>query len=157
MDLSLFLRSIDDIMNITKDKYKVVVVEHDEDDKLLLKEAFRQNSAFEVAAFLTDGLQLKRWLKAHKTDLPNAILAELYLFPKSGYEIIAEIRSDAAFRKIPVFITSVIPEKLMTENWQEAGAAGYLTKPLHSFEYRDYADRLYHMIRNTKKHSQVRA
>lgn len=145
------------LAQITLDICKVVIVEHDEDDRWLLAEAFQLCGTIEVVAYVSDGATLLEWLASNREKLPDAILAELYLASKSGYDIVAEIGEDPVFKEIPVFLTSIIAEKAVAENCRKVGASGYLTKPVLSFEYIDYTQRLYRMITQRKKHNLIRA
>jgi CheY-like chemotaxis protein len=75
------------------------------------------------------GLQLAR---EHSPDL---ILLDLHLPGLPGWEVLAELKADAATREIPVIVISADATSRQIERLMEAGARSYLTKPLNVDEF----------------------
>jgi PAS domain S-box-containing protein len=72
-------------------------------------------------------------------EQPDVILLDLYLPDRSGFDVLAELKTRLATRDIPVVICSVEERRSQAV---ELGAAGYLVKPLALTELRDELDRL---------------
>jgi PAS domain S-box-containing protein len=70
------------------------------------------------------GLELARRMGA------DLILLDLHLPDMSGIEVLAKLRADPATTEIPVYIVSADATAVQVLRMTNAGAAGYLTKPL---------------------------
>jgi CheY-like chemotaxis protein len=114
-----------------------LMADDDPDDRLLIKEAFEESLITNSIYFVEDGVELMDYL--HKRDkfansgdapTPDLILLDLNMPRKDGREALAEIKSDAQLRHIPVVVltTSKAEEDIMRS--YDIGAAGYITKPV---------------------------
>ncbi len=132
-------------------KYKIMIVENDEDEQLFMKEGFDASGLFEIMAQVKSGDALLEWLQAHAPEaLPELILSDLNMPGKNGYDIIAEIKSSALYGRIPVIITSTSSARSIIEKCLASGAAEYVVKPDTFIEYTPFANRLYSLV-NEKK------
>ena len=110
-------------------KYKIVIVENDEDEQFFIKLGFEDSGLFEILALVKNGDTLFEWLQQHPLTLPEIILSDLNMPGKNGYDIIAEIKASPIYSNIPVIITSTSSIKSTMDRCFSIGAAEYLIKP----------------------------
>ena len=67
--------------------------------------------------------------KAH-AFVPNLVIMDIQLPNISGLDLIAQMKADAALRAIPVLAVTAYAGKGDEERIREAGAEGYLAKPV---------------------------
>jgi signal transduction histidine kinase/DNA-binding response OmpR family regulator len=104
------------------DKYLVQIIDDDLDILRLLR-MYLEDEGFHVATAETagKGLLLAREMK------PDAIILDVLLPDKDGFNVLETLKSSPETAPIPVVILSVIKEKLKGMNM---GAAEYLVKPV---------------------------
>lgn len=104
-------------------KKKIAVVE---DDPFLSKAFFLKlsNAGFEVFS-VKDGLEA---IDIIKKELPDIILLDLMLPHRSGFEILADIKSNEKLKNIPVLILSNLGQEEEKERGLKMGAKEYLVK-----------------------------
>ena len=127
-------------------KYRIVIVENDEDEQFFMKEGFDQAGTFEILSMVSNGDALFQWLEGHPQQLPDLILSDLNMPGKNGYDIITEVRDTPAYAHIPVIITSTSSTKSFIDKCLAFGAADYLVKPETFIEYVPFVERLYKLI-----------
>jgi CheY-like chemotaxis protein len=127
-------------------KYKIIIVENDEDEQMFMKEGFDDSGSFEILAQLKNGDMLLEWLEEHPDIIPDLILSDLNMPGKNGYDIIREIKAHPVYHKVPVIITSTSSAKLIMDKCLALGASDYLVKPETFIEYGTYASNLYRLI-----------
>src|SRR4051812_19512848 len=96
-------------------KYKIIIVENDEDEQFFMKEGFDNAGLFQIMAQVRNGEGLLEWLHNNETNLPDVILSDLNMPGKNGYDIINEIRSSPSYHQIPVIITSTSSTKTIID------------------------------------------
>lgn len=127
-------------------KYKIVLVENDEDEQVFMKEGFDAAGLFEIVAQVRNGDTLFEWLHENKNSLPDVILSDLNMPGKNGYDVINEIKTSPVYMHIPVVITSTSSTKTIIEKCLASGAADYVVKPETFVEYVPYVQNLYRRI-----------
>ena len=75
----------------------------------------------------------------HDTD---AVLLDLNMPRMSGLELLAHLRKDPVFSKIPVIIVSTEGKEEDTRRGLEAGATAYVTKPFQREDILDVLSRV---------------
>ncbi|GAB3922341.1 response regulator [Larkinella terrae] len=117
--------------------FTILVAEDDEEDRLLLDEAFMQNGLFDCGRFVEDGDQVMEYLMNCIGEnpihpLPSLIIMDINMPLRNGLETLLAIRADNRLKNIPVLI--------MTSSRQEVakayrmGANSYLVKPIQFAE-----------------------
>ncbi|HYH14564.1 MAG TPA: response regulator [Flavisolibacter sp.] len=129
-------------------KYKIVIVENDEDEQFFMKEGFDAAGVFDIMAQLPNGDALFEWLAINEVTLPDVILSDLNMPGKNGYDILEGIKANPAYMHIPVIITSTSSAKIMIDRCLALGAADYQVKPDTFVEYTSFATRLYQLIKD---------
>src|SRR5690242_6427131 len=127
-------------------KYRIIIVENDEDERMFMKEGFDAAGMFEVIAQMQNGDSLFEWLNKSGNNLPDVILSDLNMPGKNGYDIINEIRNNPAWSHIPVIITSTSSTKTIIDKCLSQGASDYIVKPETFVEYVPYVKNLYQRI-----------
>ena len=127
-------------------KYRIIIVENDEDERMFMKEGFDAAGMFEVIAQMQNGDSLFEWLNKSGHNLPDVILSDLNMPGKNGYDIINEIRNNPAWSHIPVIITSTSSTKTIIDKCLSQGASDYIVKPETFVEYVPYVKNLYQRI-----------
>jgi CheY-like chemotaxis protein len=127
-------------------KYKIIIVENDEDEQFFMKEGFDGSGLFQIIAQVKNGNDLLDWLEQHPSVKPDIILSDLNMPGKNGYDVIADTRSLSGYSHIPVIIISTSSTKTIIDKCLASGAAGYLVKPDTFIEYSSFAKKLCDLI-----------
>ncbi|MEU5865658.1 response regulator [Nonomuraea sp. NPDC047529] len=112
----------------------VLLVEDDQGDILLTREAFALNKVRNRLDVVNDGEQAMAYLRREGAyagaPRPDLILLDLNLPRMNGLEVLREIKADAALRTIPVVIltTSEAEEDILHSYRLHANA--YVSKPV---------------------------
>lgn len=127
-------------------KYKIIIVENDEDEQLFMKEGFDAAGMFEIIAQLKNGDALLEWLNENPQSLPDVVLSDLNMPGKNGYDVITDLKTNPSYSQIPVIITSTSSTKTIIDKCMHTGAADYLIKPDTFVEYVPYVKNLFKRI-----------
>ncbi|MER6507697.1 response regulator [Nonomuraea sp. NPDC050227] len=112
----------------------VLLVEDDQGDILLTREAFDLNKVRNRLNVVNDGEQAMAYLRREGAyagaPRPDLILLDLNLPRMNGLEVLSEVKADAALRTIPVVIltTSEAEEDILHSYRLHANA--YVAKPV---------------------------
>jgi CheY-like chemotaxis protein len=113
---------------------EVLLVEDDQGDVLLTKEAFDFNKVRNRLHVVNDGEQAMAFLRRedgyHDAPTPDLILLDLNLPRMGGLEVLTEVKADTELRTIPVVIltTSEAEEDILHSYRLHANA--YVSKPV---------------------------
>jgi CheY-like chemotaxis protein len=113
---------------------EVLLVEDDQGDILLTREAFELNMVQNRLHVVNDGEQALAFLRREEgypdTPRPDLILLDLNLPRLSGMEVLRDVKADPALRTIPVVIltTSEAEEDILQGYRLHANA--YVAKPV---------------------------
>ena len=127
-------------------KYKIIIVENDEDEQVFMKEGFDSVGSFEIIAQLRNGDALLEWLAINETNLPDVILSDLNMPGKNGYDVLEDIKGNPSLSHIPVIITSTSSTKSTIDKCLAMGAAEYIVKPDTFIIYEPFARKLHELI-----------
>ncbi|WP_266366125.1 response regulator [Tellurirhabdus rosea] len=114
--------------------FTVLIADDDEEDRMLLEEAFMQNGLFDNSRFVEDGEQTLAYLQEcfnpeSGQTLPSLIILDVNMPLKNGIETLQAIRADRRFRTIPVLMLTSSRAELAKA--YRLGANSYLVKPVH--------------------------
>ncbi len=124
-------------MNRNPNAITILIAEDDDDDRLMIREAFQENKLANDLHFVEDGIQLLEYLRNQgeyldpvKFPQPDLILLDLNMPRKDGREALEEIKADSKLRFIPVVVltTSKAEEDILKS--YDTGASGFITKPV---------------------------
>jgi len=115
----------------------ILMADDDQDDCLLVKEAFEENRLLGELRFVEDGEALMDYLyhrgkysEQNLSPRPGLILLDLNMPRKDGREALREIRSDPALRTIPVIVLTTSKEDKEVYRSYDLGANSFITKPV---------------------------
>ena len=116
---------------------RVLVVDDDHDDCLLIREAFEENQIQSKLDFVHDGEQLMCYLLRRPPyqsetghPLPELILLDLNMPRMDGREALNEIRKDPQLCCIPVIVMSTSSSRQEIVQCYQSGASSFITKPV---------------------------
>jgi len=120
-------------MSVTR-PIEILLVEDNPGDARLAWEAIKEARVTSIMRWVTDGVEalsyLRREGKYADARRPDLILLDLNLPRKDGREVLAEIKSDPLFKRIPVVVltTSQADEDVL--NAYHLNANCYISKPV---------------------------
>ncbi len=115
----------------------ILLAEDDEEDAQMTLEALKKNRLGNDVRVARDGEQVMDYLRREgrfgngaDAPTPGLILLDLNMPRKDGREVLAEIKSDARLRKIPVIVltTSKADEDIVRS--YDLGVNSFITKPV---------------------------
>ncbi|WP_353718332.1 response regulator [Dyadobacter sp. 676] len=123
-----------------RNKNVVYLVDDDEDDRMLIRDALENISLGCTIFEFSDGEQLLSRLPAHlEADAPSVILLDINMPRVSGMEALVKLRSNPATSHIPVAIFSTSSDARTIAAAYTAGANAYLVKPVSMSDYQRIA------------------
>jgi CheY-like chemotaxis protein len=131
-------------MNIDKQESQpvhVLLVEDNEGDILLIKEALMQEQKPHQFEICRNGMQAIEWLEHqvmhHPANLPQLIFLDINLPKKNGQEVLQFIKGNTALLHIPVIMlsTSSYHRDVLTSYQNLANC--YITKPVDADAFMD--------------------
>ena len=115
----------------------ILVVEDNAADAGLVAEALQDAPTAPVVLMAASGRDaVARLRDPAARPLPDLVLLDLNLPGYSGLETLADIKSDAALRRLPVVVLTTSKSQHEIDRCYELGAAAVLNKPLRLREYR---------------------
>ncbi len=117
----------------------ILLVEDNEGDVRLIKEAFSESKIEKNFSVARDGEDALNFLyaKAQYSSRirPDIILLDINLPKKNGFEVLEKIKNDPEFKRIPVImLSSSSSEEHVTKSY-DLNANCYVTKPVDFDEY----------------------
>jgi len=112
----------------TEEKPKKILVIDDDPGIIMTLEAGLKARGYAASAAMNS----RDGLKKAREDLPDLIVLDVLLPETSGYEVIAELKSDPTTKSIPVIMLTV---KKLDEDVAKGlalGADDYVIKPVHT-------------------------
>jgi CheY-like chemotaxis protein len=118
---------------------RVLLVEDDAGDVLLVREAFADSAMATALEVVSDGVEalalLRRAGDHADTPTPDLILLDLNLPRKDGREVLEELKADPALCRIPVIVLTTSAAQTDIMRAYELQANCFITKPLDLDEY----------------------
>jgi CheY-like chemotaxis protein len=118
---------------------EILLVEDNEGDVRLIKEAFSESRIEKNFSVVKDGEEALNYLYAKgkyaSRIKPDIILLDINLPKKNGFEVLEKIKSDPSLKKIPVIILSSSSSDDHVSKSYGLNANCYITKPIDFDEY----------------------
>ena len=108
---------------------RILLVEDNRADAILLQEALRAADVSQPVDHVTDGEQALAHLRGDR-HAAGPVLLDLNLPRMDGREVLAEVKGDPALREIPVIILTTSSAPKDVELAYERGANAFIRKPL---------------------------
>lgn len=118
---------------------QVLLVEDNEGDVRLIKEAFSESKIEKNFSVAKDGEDALNYLYARgkysERTKPDIILLDINLPKKNGFEVLETIKNDPDLKKIPVIMLSSSSSEDHILKSYDLSANCYVTKPVDFDEY----------------------
>jgi two-component system alkaline phosphatase synthesis response regulator PhoP len=113
------------------DKKKILLIDDEVDIVDLVKTRLDLGAYYVIPLYTS-----KRAVEVAKREKPAAILLDIMMPDKDGYEVCRELKSDQATRDIPVilFTAQSDEKKFVANSSKSAGADDYILKPFEPDE-----------------------
>ena len=108
---------------------RILLVEDNQADALLIQEALRQVAADHVVERASDGVEALEYLRGPSAR-PDLVLLDLNMPRKDGREVLAEIKADDDLKQIPVVVLTTSEAEQDIVKSYKLHANCYVTKPL---------------------------
>lgn len=111
----------------------ILMAEDDEDDRVLVRDAFAEARLPGEIRFVADGQDLLDYLRRAGTDQaerPQIVLLDLNMPRKDGREALAEMKADEELCEIPVVVLTTSTDQEDVKGSYCLGASSFITKPV---------------------------
>jgi two-component system response regulator len=108
----------------------LLFAEDDDEDWMLIEDAFDECSLETRLERVKDGNELLERLKDESKETPALVLLDLKMPMKNGHEALAEIRADQRLKHIPVVIMTASRSEADIYRSYYHGANSYIAKPV---------------------------
>lgn len=116
---------------------KILIADDDEDDRMLIADAFEESLLKNPIDFVKDGEELMQYLRKEgpfadmeNWTLPGIILLDLNMPKKDGRTALKEIREDPALRNIPIVVLTTSKSEEDVLKTYNLGVNSFITKPV---------------------------
>lgn len=86
-----------------KTQYNILMVDDDEDDQLLIKDAFEDDSKLFNIQFANNGTDVLEKIPAPEF-LPDLILLDLNMPKMSGFEVLRHLKGSSDYKHVPIIV-----------------------------------------------------
>lgn len=114
---------------VDRSKVPILVADDDPEDRQLIKEALQESRLLNEVQFVGDGEELMAHLQ-QCSQLPGLILLDLNMPRKDGREALGEIKSNPAFKQIPVVVLTTSKAEEDIYRTYNLGVNSFITKPV---------------------------
>jgi len=118
----------------TIDPIEILLVEDNEDDVILIEEAFAGARMMNVINNVRDGEAALAYLRRegpYKNAVrPGLILLDINMPKKDGFEVVQELKADRQLRSIPVIMLTTSDREEDIVRSYVYGACSYIRKPV---------------------------
>ena len=119
---------------MTSQPVEILLVEDNEDDVVIIQEAFVESLLVNVISTVRDGEEalayLRREGKYNVVSLPGLVLLDINMPKKNGFEVMLAIRADPRLRSLPVIMLTTSDRDEDIIRSYANGACSYIQKPV---------------------------
>jgi CheY-like chemotaxis protein len=113
---------------------EVLLVEDDEGDVLMTREALDEGKVFNRLNVVRDGVEAIAYLRREKpyadVTRPDLVLLDLNLPKRDGRQVLEEVKADPDLRRIPIVVLSTSEAEEDVLRSYDLHANAYVTKPV---------------------------
>jgi CheY-like chemotaxis protein len=119
---------------MTMRPFDILIAEDNEDDVLLIREAFEEVNMVNRIAVVRDGEEALAYLRGEgpfrDSPLPGMVLLDINMPKKTGLEVLTDIKAEPRFRALPIVMLTVSEREEDIIRSFEQGACSYIRKPV---------------------------
>lgn len=119
---------------MTTKPFDILIAEDNEDDILLIREAFEEVKMVNRMVVVRDGEEALAYLRGEapytESPFPGMVLLDINMPKKTGLEVLTEVKADPRFRALPVVMLTVSEREEDIIRSFEQGACSYIRKPV---------------------------
>ncbi|MGH7206262.1 MAG: response regulator [Nitrospiraceae bacterium] len=119
---------------MTSQPVEILLVEDNEDDIVIIHEAFAEARLVNVMKTVRDGEEALAYLahqgKHKKASMPALILLDINMPKKNGFEVLKEMKADPQLRQLPVIMLTTSESEEDIARSYANGACSYIRKPV---------------------------
>lgn len=119
---------------MTSQPVEILLVEDNEDDVVIIQEAFIDSRLVNVITTVRDGEEalayLRREGKYHVVSLPTLVLLDINMPKKNGFEVMQAMKADPRLRALPVIMLTMSDRDEDVSRSYANGACSYIKKPV---------------------------
>lgn len=125
--------------------FKVIIADDDLDDHYIIKQAFDDVCPDLFCHSVYNGLELLELMSGLQSQQvnPNLVLMDLNMPLLNGFGALGQLRQNAAYKNIPIYVLSTSRFDYDKTKALELGADGFFTKPNKYSELRDIIHNIY--------------
>ena len=120
---------------------EILLVEDNETDVMLAREAFRESLVFNHLHVVDNGEDAVQFLRREGKFLtaprPDLVLLDLNLPRMSGQEVLAVVKSDEGLKRIPMVVMTSSKSREDIEDVYALHANSFVSKPMELCDFRD--------------------
>ncbi|UFH57665.1 response regulator [Spirosoma sp. KNUC1025] len=106
----------------------ILIVEDDEDDRLIINQAFESVCPDLARVFAVDGEEAQLFIQA--PPFPLFVLSDLNMPRRNGLELLQQFRLQSVFKTIPFVIFTTSSSEEDRDKCYHAGANAFVYKPV---------------------------
>jgi CheY-like chemotaxis protein len=119
---------------MTSQPIEILLVEDNEDDVVIIQEAFIESRLVNVINAVSDGEEalayLRREGKYNAVSLPTLVLLDINMPKKNGFEVMQAMKADPRLRSLPVIMLTMSDRDEDVSRSYAGGACSYIRKPV---------------------------
>jgi CheY-like chemotaxis protein len=119
---------------VTNRPVDILLVEDNEDDVVIIKEAFAESRLVTIRNTVSDGEEalayLRREGRYRVASLPALVLLDINMPKKNGFEVIQAMKADPGLRALPVVMLTMSDREEDIVRSYASGACSYIRKPV---------------------------
>jgi CheY-like chemotaxis protein len=112
----------------------ILLVEDNEDDIVIIREAFVGSTSLRIIDTVSDGDEALAYLRQEgpykDKPLPTLLLLDINMPKKNGFEVMQAIKADPQLRALPVIMLTMSEREEDITRSYAAGACSYIRKPV---------------------------
>ena len=124
-----------------KQPLEILLVEDNEDDIVLEREALADAKLVNLMSVVRDGEEamafLRREGRYQDAQVPGLILLDINMPRKNGFEVLNELKADPTLMHIPVVMLTTSDNEADIVKSYVKGACSYITKPMDFDKFRE--------------------
>ncbi len=131
----------------SKQALEILLVEDNEDDILIVQEAFADMNRAIMVSAVRDGEEALRYLRREghysSSPTPDAVLLDINMPKKNGFEVLAALKQEPAFHSLPVIMLTMSEREEDVVRAYAQGARSYIQKPVDLNEFKTQLSRFH--------------